>query len=107
MDLELLQLAIKSLSAELQEVKQENKVLAAELKELKRQVAGSPASAPTAPVKNDDELIPIGTARSILNVSKNIFLSLVRDGILKPVRINLRTIRYSRVEIQRYIERSR
>ncbi|MBI3233257.1 MAG: helix-turn-helix domain-containing protein [Bacteroidetes bacterium] len=108
MDVELLQLALKSLSSELQEVKNENKALRIEINEIKRTIAHSaPIDSTIKPSKEQDELIPLASARKILNVGRNTFLSLVREGIIKPIRMNLRTIRYSRIEIQRYIENSR
>lgn len=108
MDLELLQMAIKSLAGELQEVKNENKVLRAELNELKRHVNHSEPIYPAQkPAKDEDELLNIHTARKILNVGRNTFLALVKDGLIKPIRMNLRTIRYSRIELQRYIQNFR
>ena len=108
MDLELLQLAIKSIANELQENKVELLALRAEVKELKRGIGHTlPSNPPPKPVKDQDELLTIFTARKILNVGRNTFISLVRDGLIQPIRMNLRTIRYSRIEIQRYIQQSR
>lgn len=108
MDAELLQLAIKSLSAELQEIKRDNTVIRNELAQLKKAL-NSDNQLVKPESKNDsksaDELISIQVARKIMNISRNTFLALVRDGLIKPIRLNLRTIRYSRVEIQNYIQR--
>lgn len=56
----------------------------------------------TVPV--NDELINVKVAKTILDVSRNTFLTMVAKGIFTPIRMNLRTIRYSRLEIQRFID---
>lgn len=55
----------------------------------------------------NDELINVTVAKKILDVSRNTFLSMVSKGIFTPIRMNLRTIRYSRIEIQTYIDQKR
>jgi regulator of replication initiation timing len=108
MDLELLQLAIKSLSSELQELRNENKTLRVEINEIKRALQHSTSGhSVSKPPREEDELLTIQSARKILNVGRNTFLAMVNNGIIKPIRMNLRTIRYSRVELQRYIEKFR
>lgn len=108
MDLELLQLAVKSLSSELTELKTELLALRAEMKEIKRSkmqvLASNPPGINTA---EDDELLTLSAARKILNIGRNGFLALVKDGLINPIRMNLRTIRYSRLDLQRYIEEHR
>lgn len=59
-------------------------------------------NAETAPV--NDELINVKVAKTILDVSRNTFLTMVAKGVFTPIRMNLRTIRYSRLEIQRFID---
>lgn len=56
----------------------------------------------TVPV--NDELINVKVAKTILDVSRNTFLTMVTKGVFTPIRMNLRTIRYSRLEIQRFID---
>ena len=108
MDLELLQLALKSLSSELTETKTELLALRAEVREMKRNgVNSSSNNSSEKKEKNDDDLLTLHSARKILNVGRNTFLKLVKDGIIKPIRMNLRTIRYSRIELQRYIQAMR
>ena len=103
MDLELLQLAIKSIANELQENKIELLALRAEVKELKRSRSNPVTPEQEKKQQEEDELLTLQKARTVLGISRNTFLAMVRDGILKPIRMNLRTIRYSRREIQRYI----
>lgn len=55
-------------------------------------------------VSVSDELVSVKIAKTILDVSRNTFLSMVAKGIFTPIRMNLRTIRYSRTEIQKYID---
>jgi predicted DNA-binding transcriptional regulator AlpA len=56
-------------------------------------------------IPSNDELINVTVAKTILDVSRNTFLTMVNKGLFTPIRMNLRTIRYSRTEIQSYINR--
>jgi len=102
MELKLLKLALERLSDEVEFLKMENREVRKELSEVKRATSKTVIPASQL-ISNEDELLKIVTARSILNVSRNVFLKMVQDGIFKPIRLNLRTIRYSRLEIQKYI----
>ena len=108
MDLELLQLAVKSLSTELSELKTELLTLRAELREMKRnRVHELSYNRPQTTAREGDELLTLLAARKILKIGRNGFLALVKNGLITPIRMNLRTIRYSRIDLQRYIEEHR
>ena len=55
--------------------------------------------------KKDDELLNNQQVKRILNIGKNSLIKLVRDGVLVAIRMNERTIRFSRAAIMEYIER--
>jgi predicted DNA-binding transcriptional regulator AlpA len=55
-------------------------------------------------IPSNDELINVKVAKTILDVSRNTFLTMVAKGLFTPIKMNLRTIRYSRSEIQRFID---
>lgn len=55
--------------------------------------------------KKEDELLNNQQVKRILNIGKNSLIKLVRDGVLVAIRINERTVRFSRTAIMEYIER--
>ena len=105
MDSELLQMAIKSLAADLSETKTELKAVRVELNELRhRPRAVQPEQKHVA---QDDDLLTLLEARTILRVCRNVFLKMVQDNVIKPIRMNTRTIRYSKIAIQDFISQNR
>lgn len=59
---------------------------------------------PSTP-KIEDELLNNQQVKRILNIGKNSLIKLVRDGVLVAIRINERTVRFSRTAIMEYIQR--
>lgn len=57
------------------------------------------------PNKKEDELLNNQQVKRILNIGKNSLIKLVRDGVLVAIRMNERTIRFSKAAIMEYIER--
>jgi len=105
MDIELLQMAIKSLAADLSETKAELKAVRTELNDLRRRpTAVQPEQKHIA---QDDDLLTLLEARTMLRVCRNVFLKMVQDGIIKAIRMNARTLRYSKIAIQDFISRNR
>jgi len=104
MDLELLQMAIKSLAVDLAETKNELKVVRTELNDLRRRPA--PIQTEQKTVAQDDEPLTLLEARRMLKVCRNVFLKMVQNGIFKQIRMNARTIRYSKFAIQDFISRN-
>jgi len=105
MDVQLLQMAIKSLAADLDETKAELKAVRAELNDLRRRPAA--VQAEQKQVAQDDEMLTLLEARTMLRVCRNVFLKMAEDGVIKPIRMNARTIRYSKFAIQDFISRNR
>jgi len=55
--------------------------------------------------KNEDELLTNEQVKQILSIGKNSLIKLVRDGELIAIRLNERTVRFSRAAIMEYIEK--
>ena len=104
MELKVILLALESLSQKIETVSQENKELRLEINALKRRTIEPVSNQVT---QKEDELLTIQSARSILGLSRSGFLKLVKDGLIKPIRMNLRTVRYSKRFLQEYIEQYR
>ncbi|MNJ85752.1 Helix-turn-helix domain protein [compost metagenome] len=54
---------------------------------------------------NEDELLTNEQVKQILSIGKNSLIKLVRDGELVAIRLNERTVRFSRAAIMEYIEK--
>lgn len=76
-----------------------------EISELKRRSSGQPIEKKSE--KQEDALLTLAQARKILNVGRNTFLALIKNEEITPIRMNLRTIRYSKVAIMEFMERNR
>lgn len=59
----------------------------------------------TSSSKKEDELLNNQQVKQILKIGKNSLIKLVRDGVLVAIRMNERTVRFSRAAIMEYIER--
>ena len=57
------------------------------------------------PNKKEDELLNNQQVKRILNIGKNSLIKLVKDGVLVAIRMNERTVRFSKAAIMEYIER--
>jgi excisionase family DNA binding protein len=55
--------------------------------------------------KKEDELLNNQQVKQILKIGKNSLIKLVRDGVLVAIRMNERTVRFSKAAIMEYIER--
>lgn len=102
MEIKLLMLALNKLSDEHEKLKAEFSDLKAEIVLLKRQPVQSQTS--VVPDKANDELLDIKEVRNILGICYNSLSKLVREGLLKPIRINQRRIRFSKAGVMRYIQ---
>lgn len=102
MELKLLQLAIQNLSDRYDKLEQDNKLLHLEIKELKRkQSFAEPAS---TKVSEEDELLTLKSAIDLLKVSRSGFIRMVSEGVFKPIKMNMRTLRYSRRQLLDFIK---
>lgn len=104
MDVKLLQLAVQNLSDRLDKLEKENALLKEQLQEvktLKQSVVES--SIPKESAK--DEFLALKEAIKLLNISRSGFLRMVGEGLVNPIRYNLRTVRYSRKELLNLIRK--
>ena len=104
MEIKLLQLAVQNLSDRLDKVERENALLKEQLQEvktLKQSVVESSIPKESAM----DEFLALKEAIKLLNISRSGFLRMVGEGLVNPIRYNLRTVRYSRKELLNLIRR--
>lgn len=104
MDIKLLHLAVQHLSDRLEKMEEENKRLNQEIQELKRNTIHKVEEPPVKEIQSD-ELLVLKDAIRLLNISRSGFLRMVNEGLVKPIRYNLRTVRYSRKELLGMIRR--
>ncbi|MNJ82850.1 Helix-turn-helix domain protein [compost metagenome] len=107
MELKLVLMAFEGLSKRVDDIIKENQSLKNEIRDLRKQIdlrpTESPATAPES--KSEDELLTLKSAISLLKISRSGFIRMVNDGIFKPIKLNLRTLRYSRHDLLNFINR--
>lgn len=101
----VVKLAIERMSEEIEKLK-------TQVNEQQRRIAlleknGNRIAPIEQPISNkkEDELLNNQQVKRILNIGKNSLIKLVRDGVLVQIRMNERTVRFSRAAIMEYIER--
>ncbi|MGV3613229.1 MAG: helix-turn-helix domain-containing protein [Fluviicola sp.] len=100
----VVKLAIEKMCEEIERLKQTVGEQQKRILELERNRNRSTVVEPSAP-KNEDELLNNEQVKRILKIGKNSLIKLVRDGVLIAIRINERTVRFSRSAIMEYIQR--
>ena len=107
MELKLVLMAFEGLSKRVDDIMKENQSLKNEIRDLRKQIDLRPteSTAPATESKSEDELLTLKSAISLLKVSRSGFIRMVNDGIFKPIKLNLRTLRYSRHDLLNFINR--
>jgi predicted DNA-binding transcriptional regulator AlpA len=100
----VVKLAIERMSEEIERLKQTIGEQQKRISELERNRNRSMVVEPITP-KNEDELLNNEQVKSILKIGKNSLIKLVREGVLVAIRINERSVRFSRSAIMEYIQR--
>lgn len=100
----VVKLAIERMSEEIERLKQTVGEQQKRISELERNKNRSMVVEPITP-KNEDELLNNEQVKSILKIGKNSLIKLVREGVLVAIRINERSVRFSRSAIMEYIQR--
>ncbi len=100
----VIKLAIERMSEEIERLKRTVGEQQKRIAELERSKNRSTPVETITP-KNDDELLNNEQVKRILKIGKNSLIKLVRDGVLIAIRINERTVRFSRSAIMEYIQR--
>jgi len=99
MELKLIKLAVERLHDEVQALIIRNKELEQEIQNLKLNTPQAPIEA-----KVDDELIDTKQVLKYLGICYNTLQSIINKGLIQPIRINQRRIRFSKRSLQRYIQ---
>lgn len=107
MELKLVLMAFEGLSKRVDDIMKENQSLKNEIRDLRKQIDLRPteSTAPAPESKSEDELLTLKSAISLLKISRSGFIRMVNDGIFKPIKLNLRTLRYSRHDLLNFINR--
>lgn len=99
----VVKLAIERMSEEIERLKQivgEQQKRISELERNRNRI--TTVVEPETP-KIEDELLNNEQVKSILKIGKNSLIRLVREGVLVAIRINERSVRFSRSAIMEYI----
>lgn len=107
MELKLVLMAFEGLSKRVDDIMKENQSLKNEIRDLRKQIdlRSTESPVPTTESKSEDELLTLKSAISLLKISRSGFIRMVNDGIFKPIKLNLRTLRYSRHDLLNFINR--
>lgn len=100
----VVKLAIERMSEEIERLKQIVGEQQKRISELERNRNRNMVVEPETP-KIEDELLNNEQVKSILKIGKNSLIKLVREGVLVAIRINERSVRFSRSAIMEYIRR--
>lgn len=98
MDQKLLELAFLKLSSDVEQQNKKIEKLEFEIEELKK--GNSIEFKPIEP----DELLNTKDVLLKLGICYNSLAKLIKDGLIKPIRINQRRIRFSKLSILNYIK---
>ena len=100
MEAKLLELALNNLLDQYQKLK-------SEVAELREELRGLKNNAPIPVVESkpqEDELLDLKEVQGLLGICYNSLKKLIKKGKIKPIRINERRIRFSRISILNYIQ---
>ena len=100
MEAKLLELALNNLLDQYQKLKSEVAELREELRGVKNNV--SIPIIESKPV--EDELLDLKQVQELLGICYNTLKKLITKGKIKPIRINERRVRFSRMSILNYIQ---
>lgn len=93
----MMELAFKQLHSEQEKIKEQIKELFIHLTALRQRKTDY--DSPRLPLHSDDELITMQEVRKILKMSRNSVMQMIENGLIQPVRLTKRTIRYVKSEI--------
>lgn len=99
MDAKLLELALNNLLDQYEKLKSEVAILRDEVRGLK----SSPLTPQVESKPVEDELLDLKQVQGLLGICYNSLKKLIDKGKIKPIRINERRVRFSRLSILNYI----
>jgi predicted DNA-binding transcriptional regulator AlpA len=100
----VVKLAIERMSEEIEKLKVQVREQQQRISQLEKTGNRNPVVEKTETLKIEDELLNNEQVKSILKIGKNSLIKLVREGILVAIRINERSVRFSKAAIMKYIE---
>ena len=100
MDAKLLELALNNLLDQYEKLKSEVAFLRDEVRGLK----SSPLTPHIESKPLEDELLDLKQVQVLLGICYNSLKKLINKGKIKPIRINERRVRFSRISILNYIQ---
>jgi hypothetical protein len=96
----MVRLAIERMNEELEKLKSQVQQQQDEIDELKN---AAPVVQPAAVSSKEDEYLDSRDVQKILGVCYNTLQKIVKQGFIKPIRINQRRFRYSRKAVFAYL----
>ena len=100
----VVKLAIERISEEIEKLKAQVREQQQRISQLEK-TGNKSTTIETNSSKKEDELLNNQQVKQILKIGKNSLIKLVRDGVLVAIRMNERTVRFSKAAIMEYIER--
>lgn len=100
----VVKLAIERMSEEIEKLKAQVREQQQRISQLEK-TGNKSTPIETNSSKKEDELLNNQQVKQILKIGKNSLIKLVRDGVLVAIRMNERTVRFSKAAIMEYIER--
>lgn len=101
----VVKLAIERMSEEIEKLKAQTREQQQRISQLEKTGNRATPVETNSSKKNEDELLTNEQVKKILSIGKNSLIKLVRDGELVAIRINERSVRFSRAAIMEYIEK--
>lgn len=100
----MLNLAIGKLSDEVDTLKKQVLELLKEVSRLKSNVSSEQEIKEVKVESNNDILLDTKEVMKILGICYNSLYKLVREGLIKPIKINQKRVRFTKISIMRYIQ---
>jgi hypothetical protein len=96
----MVRLAIERMNEELEKLKEQVERQQEEIKGLQKIAS---IASPEIITTKEDEFLDTKDVQKMLGVCYNTLSQIVRNGLLKPIRINQRRIRYSKISVLNYL----
>ncbi len=103
METKMLNLAIGKLSDEVETLKKQVSDLINEVTKLKMNNSPISSSTEIQVESNKELLLDTKEVMKLLGICYNSLYKLVREGLIKPIKINQRRVRFTKISILRYI----
>jgi hypothetical protein len=102
-EIKIFQLALNSLMEEVVLLKSQNAELKKQFDDFKEQNKSNTVIVPSEPAVSETVLLDTKDVLRILGVCYNTLQKIVAKGLLIPIKINQRRVRYSKIRILEYL----